>query len=91
MKTSEIRLIVARTDKRGGIQIFRSSVEGNDLDFVFIVGRKMKNDHTESEWDISTGEAISGPLKGESLIAVPGTVSIQKAWTGFYPDEPLVE
>ena len=41
---------------------------------------------TQSEWDIFTGTAISGPLQGTQLAQIPITYSFWFGWADYHPD-----
>jgi hypothetical protein len=49
-------------------------------------GETLIDQETGSVWDLVRGLAISGPLKGSSLRAVPSLSSFDWAWEDFYPD-----
>ena len=49
-------------------------------------GPVMRDRETGSIWSASTGEAISGPLEGASLIQIPTTPSFWFAWVDLFPD-----
>jgi hypothetical protein len=48
-------------------------------------GEEMLDDQTQSRWDVVTGLATEGQLKGQQLTALPGIVSFRKVWLGFHP------
>jgi hypothetical protein len=41
---------------------------------------------TQSEWDIFTGTAISGPLQGAQLAQIPITYAFWFGWVDYHPD-----
>jgi hypothetical protein len=47
---------------------------------------KLLDTATQSEWNVATGKAISGPMKGRQLKPVPGVVSYRRAWEKFHPE-----
>jgi hypothetical protein len=49
-------------------------------------GDILVDESTNSTWDPIRGLAISGPLQGKGLQAVPGLSSFDWAWKDFYPD-----
>jgi len=44
------------------------------------------DDQTNSRWDLLTGEAVSGKLKGKTLQKLPGIISYDFAWKNFHPE-----
>jgi hypothetical protein len=49
-------------------------------------GDRMVDVETRSSWDALTGRALSGPLAGRSLTAVPATTGFWHAWKAHHPD-----
>jgi hypothetical protein len=49
-------------------------------------GDRMVDAETRSSWDAVTGRAVSGPLAGRSLTAVPATTGFWHAWKAHHPD-----
>ncbi len=47
------------------------------------------DDDTGSVWDAVSGRALSGPLAGERLAPVAGTIASIDAWRIFHPDSQL--
>jgi hypothetical protein len=41
---------------------------------------------TQSEWDIFTGSAVTGPLQGTQLAQIPITYSFWFGWADYHPD-----
>lgn len=70
--------------------LFSSDVEGHTLQFVRISAGRMKDRQTESVWNIHTGEAVEGPLKGKRLVQRAGIVSYASAWKIFHPQSRSV-
>ncbi len=48
--------------------------------------RQFVDDQTGSVWDVETGVAVSGKLKGNVLQRVPFISAFDWAWEDFYPD-----
>jgi hypothetical protein len=69
--------------------VFRAQLKGRLLHFEYdsMVGaNEVHKDHeTGSRWQQSTGEAISGPLKGSHLDLYPFVRTTWKEWRGRYP------
>ncbi len=49
-------------------------------------GDKLVDAETRSTWDPLTGRALSGPLAGDRLSPVIGTVSTRRAWNAHHPE-----
>lgn len=73
-------------DQNGlGTRIFSSIMDNNSLTFV-IKNDQMRDLETDSTWNMRTGEAIDGNLKGRSLKPLESKISLKKAWKVFYPE-----
>ena len=71
-------------------RIYARSLSGTKpLTFESIGERRIKDDETNSVWDLDTAKAISGPLKGKSLKPLVGTMARKDAWEEFYPNGSL--
>ncbi len=78
---------VVTYDKEGTVaRLFDASMGGKDLTFDFLADGRMKDQNTGSEWDLSTGVADAGPLKGNQLQQRVGIMSFRRAWKNFHPD-----
>ncbi len=53
--------------------------------------RLIKDNETHSEWDILTGQAVSGPLEGVQLAQVPITYSFWFGWIDYHPDSTIYQ
>lgn len=67
---------------------FDRRLEGRLLEFEFRDGR-WRDRATRSEWNL-LGEAVSGPLKGKRLAAMPSGVHFAFAWLAFNPESEIV-
>jgi hypothetical protein len=69
--------------------VFRAEVDGRRLRFEYdsmVNANEVHRDvETGSRWQQSTGEAISGPLKGRTLTLYPFILTTWKAWRTRYP------
>ena len=65
---------------------FEQANEAQLGDAPAVSGPVMRDRETGSIWSASTGEAISGPLEGASLIQIPTTPSFWFAWVDLFPD-----
>jgi hypothetical protein len=68
--------------------VWSRSVGGRTLTFE-ADGDRMVDAETRSTWDAVTGKALSGPLAGMSLTAVPATTGFWHAWKAHHPDTEL--
>ena len=67
--------------------VFESTVDGKSLTFDRGDDNLLMSDReTGSNWTKTTGESVSGPLKGKILREVPSITSFWFAWSDFYPD-----
>ena len=64
-------------------------VDGQTLTFRADEGDLLIDIETGTVWDVVRGLAISGPLEGSSLRAVPSLSSFDWAWDDFYPDSEI--
>ena len=60
-------------------------LDSQDL-FFAMENKKLIDRKTNSEWDLLTGTAIAGPLKGRKLPTLPGIISFREAWNSYHPD-----
>lgn len=70
---------------------FEQANEAQIGDALLVLGPVMRDRETGSIWNASTGEAISGPLDGATLIQIPATSSFWFAWVDLFPDTTLWE
>ncbi len=91
VELKSVNLVVTHEGKGGGVKAFEAIVDGKAVSFSSSGERAMTDSSTNSEWDIVTGKARSGPMKGRALRELPGTVSFLKAWESFYPDDQVVK
>jgi len=73
----------------GSVGVFRPEVDGRSLSFR-TQGSSFIDVETSSTWDI-TGRAISGPLEGSRLAAVPHLDTFWFAWSTYQPETTLFE
>ena len=70
--------------------VYDRKLEGTTLEFKFNAG-KVVDGKTQTEWDLSTGVAIAGKMKGKRLKALPAIPSFRKSWMTFYPNSEVWE
>jgi hypothetical protein len=75
--------------------VFRAVLNGRRLHFEYdsmVNANEVHKDvETGSRWQQSTGEAISGPLKGSRLELYPFILTTWHAWRARYPKTTLLE
>lgn len=75
--------------------VFRARFKGRLLHFEYdsmAVANEVHKDHeTGSRWQQSTGEAISGPLKGSRLDLYPFVRTTWKEWRRRYPNTVVLK
>jgi uncharacterized protein DUF3179 len=75
--------------------VFRAELNGRRLHFEYdsmVNANEVHRDiETGSRWQQSTGEAISGPLKGSKLTLYPFLLTTWKAWRTRYPNTTLLK
>ena len=66
--------------------------DGTVLTFApTITKRQVTDDQTQSEWDILTGQAVSGPMAGTQLTPVPITYSFWFGWIDYHTDSTVYQ
>ena len=60
-------------------------VDGRTLTFR-ADGDRMVDAETGSAWEPLSGRAVSGPMAGRTLSAVPATTGFWHAWKSHHPD-----
>lgn len=84
--------LVATFDRDGTTtHLFDAKLNGQVMEFELADSRRMKDRQTGSLWKTTTGEAISGPMKGKSLRQRVGIMSFRKAWQNFHPESSDIE
>jgi hypothetical protein len=75
--------------------VFRAELEGRRLHFDYdsmVNANEVHRDvETGSRWQQSTGEAISGPLKGKTLTLYPFILTTWQAWRTRYPNTTILK
>jgi hypothetical protein len=67
---------------------FDRRLGGRELKFRK-AGTELVDDATGSVWDAVTGRAVRGPLSGQTLTAMPGTISKKTTWKAFHRDSEV--
>lgn len=71
-------------------RLFHREVGKRTLTFA-LKEEKMTDEQTGSTWDLTTGKALEGPLKGKYLEPYPAIVSLIDPWVGFHPEGKVFE
>ena len=74
----------------GTTGVFEALVEGEELTFTADEDGTFRDKKTNSTWNI-LGEAVEGPLAGETLTAIPHHDTFWFAWAAFQPPDSLME
>lgn len=78
-------IVVAYSKEMGTTVLYGRRVGDRILTFHWVDGKLMDME-TKSIWNLLSGEATSGSLKGKRLPRLPGTVSFAHAWRSFHPE-----
>lgn len=80
-----VAVVVAYDESRGTAVIYRRKVNGRLLTFRLSEGGMLRDNETGSQWELLTGTARTGELKGQRLAAANGVISFELPWHTFYP------
>ena len=81
--------IVIWFDKKSGAAwCFERTIDELVLEFRDVDGQAI-DEETNSQWDLRTGIAMAGKLKGRQLTQRVVIPSFAKAWTMFHPDTEI--
>ncbi len=83
-RLDNVGILIVRDTTNGTMVLYGRKVDQRDLSFDWKDG-KLIDRGTGSEWDLITGQAINGTLKGRRLPSLPGIVSYYHAWEIFHP------
>ena len=78
-------VVVYANPETRSAHIYARRVRDTELDFEWD-GEASSDLATGSIWDLGTGHATAGPLKGESLEELPYSTAFDWAWKDFYPE-----
>jgi len=80
------------TDTLSGTVFDRRLADGTELTFAAgRAGRRVIDIETQSEWDILTGSATAGELKGTQLAQVPITYSFWFGWIDYHTESSVYQ
>lgn len=80
------KLLATYNAEATATHLFDPMVDEQHLTFAAIDEKTMKDTETESIWNLKTGQALSGPLKGKLLEQRVGIMSFEIAWSNFHPN-----
>lgn len=66
--------------------VFDRQVNNRTLTFSLAAGSGLSDAETSTLWDGMTGQALDGPLAGESLARLKSTASFWFGWKDWYPE-----
>jgi len=78
---------IARSKRLPAATVFIARSGDQELDFT-IDGDGFRDQQTGSHWNL-LGHAVTGPLAGQRLQALPGGVHFAFAWLAFKPDSEI--
>lgn len=70
-------------------RIFERTVDGKTLTFRLTDTEQLEDIQTASQWHPVSGEAVSGPLKGNRLTSLISTYAVWFAWNHYRPDTTI--
>lgn len=74
----------------GSSNAFSSNLDGEELNFSAVEGGLFEDDNTGSQWNI-LGQAVNGPLEGESLKPLTAVNHFWFDWVAFKPETRVYE
>ena len=66
--------------------LFQAKLDSQSLTFAAAEPGTMRDLETSSVWNITTGKAIEGEMKGRELAPLVGIMSYAEAWETFHPE-----
>lgn len=82
----EVPVVVSIDRTSFSATIFKRELDGQVLEFDAHPDGRIVDRETESVWDLQTGKAIDGKLKGNRLVQIPSMVSLTDAWESHFPN-----
>ena len=81
-------LVVFNAETGTGV-VYEREVDGRTLTFSQVKGTTVTDAETGTQWNGLTGEALEGPLTGETLTRVKSTSSFWFGWNDWYPNSEI--
>ncbi len=89
---NDIPLLLAFDEAQDTVLVYRSQRSDQNLTFTSASNSgTLTDEQTGSIWLISTGAAIAGPLKGESLTRLAGPLVFWFAWSDIHSQSDVYE
>ncbi len=89
-RLAEAPVLITYQPESSTAVLYKRVVGGRTLSFQRRDG-ELIDQETRSTWNMSSGEASAGPLRGSKLTPLPATVSYRDAWRVFYPASSYYE
>ena len=84
-------VLVVFNPETGAAAVYRRTVDDETLSFQPQDGDTIVDAETGTVWDAWRGEAISGPLTGQTLTRVKSTAAFWFGWKDWYPDTDVYQ
>lgn len=84
-----VPLVVAFNAASGTGQVFDRRVGSQTLTFASAGDDRFVDDQTGSTWNLLTGEAVDGDLRGTQLVVIKSTRTFWFGWKDWFPDTRL--
>ena len=85
-----VPVLVLADRETKAVQVYQRIAGEQELEFSLLDGWLVDR-QTGSVWDVATGIAAEGPLKGEALRQLPYITAFEFAWLDFYPHSKLYQ
>lgn len=82
-------LVVILGSDDATVRVFSRRVGERTLNFLPASEDRLSDRESGSLWDVTTGRAVSGPLRGKTLTPVIATSALWYAWKTYRPDTAL--
>ena len=84
--------VVLQRAADGGVRAFSAAVDGVPLRFEYNRnGRSIRDDRTDSGWDLSSGVCVTGKYRGRRLEELQVLRAFWFAWSSFYPNTEVID
>ena len=87
-KLNRVPILIAFDRVSVTARLYDRTVNGQMLTFQSD-GARLKDQETGSTWETITGKAVTGPLAGQYLKAMPAIVSYRHVWLKFHPESSV--
>ena len=90
-QVDELPVLAFRDANSQATSVFLRTVDGQPLTFEATSGYYAKDTQTGTRWNLITGEAVEGELKGKHLERLPSVNVYWFAWARYYPETTVHE